>query len=71
MVSNCGYSVYLRPSMTVNILGCGWYGLALAKFFVEKGIIVKGSTTSTEKLSTLAQAGMLTGVTTPPIGRLG
>ncbi|MFA6087046.1 SDR family oxidoreductase [Mucilaginibacter sp.] len=40
--------------MTVSILGCGWYGLALAKALVAKGISVKGSTTSSGKLETLS-----------------
>lgn len=42
--------------MTVSILGCGWYGLELAKSLVQKGIIVKGSTTSVDKLAVLAAA---------------
>lgn len=44
--------------MTVSILGCGWYGLALAKALVNKWIKVKGSTTSAEKLATLSQHGI-------------
>jgi nucleoside-diphosphate-sugar epimerase len=44
--------------MTVSILGCGWYGLALAKTLVAKGAKVNGSTTSTSKLETLAEAGI-------------
>ena len=40
--------------MTVSILGCGWYGLALARALVAKGISVKGSTTSPGKLETLS-----------------
>ncbi|MDB5285707.1 MAG: hypothetical protein JWR05_656 [Mucilaginibacter sp.] len=44
--------------MTVSILGCGWYGLPLAKTLVAKGAKVNGSTTSTGKLGTLAQAGI-------------
>lgn len=39
--------------MTVSILGCGWYGLALAKALIADGITVKGSTTSVEKLGLL------------------
>ncbi|MDB4924274.1 SDR family oxidoreductase [Mucilaginibacter sp.] len=42
--------------MTVSILGCGWYGLELAKALVKKGITVKGSTTSPDKLALLAEA---------------
>ncbi|MEN0047587.1 MAG: SDR family oxidoreductase [Bacteroidota bacterium] len=43
---------------TVSILGCGWLGLPLGKFLVEKGFKVKGSTTSLDKLSTLSAAGI-------------
>ncbi|RWY53678.1 SDR family oxidoreductase [Mucilaginibacter gilvus] len=45
--------------MTIGILGCGWYGLALAKALVADGITVKGSTTSPEKLTVLADAGII------------
>lgn len=44
--------------MTVSILGCGWYGFELAKLLVKKGVTVKGSTTSAEKLPLLAGAGI-------------
>lgn len=44
--------------MIVSILGCGWYGKALAKELLRKGIIVKGSATSTEKLEVLKEAGI-------------
>ncbi|RBQ08875.1 SDR family oxidoreductase [Pedobacter miscanthi] len=37
----------------ISILGCGWFGLALAKKLIELGYFVKGSTTSEEKLATL------------------
>ncbi|MGY4536935.1 nucleoside-diphosphate-sugar epimerase [Mucilaginibacter sp. UYNi724] len=49
---------YLSPNMTVSILGCGWYGLALAKALVVRGTRVKGSTTSPEKLHVLKEAGI-------------
>jgi nucleoside-diphosphate-sugar epimerase len=45
--------------MTVSILGCGWYGLELAKSLLKKGIIVKGSTTSPEKIPLLSSAGIV------------
>ena len=35
---------------TISLLGLGWLGLPLAKTFLEKGFIVKGSVTTTEKL---------------------
>lgn len=43
-----------KPS--ISILGCGWYGLPLAKKLIEKGYIVKGSTTSSAKLASLSDA---------------
>ena len=44
--------------MVVSILGCGWYGKALAKELLQKRIIVKGSATSTEKLDVLTDIGI-------------
>ena len=43
---------------TVSILGCGWYGYALAKALVSANYTVKGSTTTPDKLNTLKQAGI-------------
>jgi nucleoside-diphosphate-sugar epimerase len=40
---------------TVSIIGCGWLGMPLAEKLIDEGYIVKGSTTSTEKLLTLQQ----------------
>jgi nucleoside-diphosphate-sugar epimerase len=42
----------------ISILGCGWLGLPLAKAIVENGFSVKGSTTSTDKLTALENAGI-------------
>jgi len=42
----------------VSILGCGWLGFALAKKLISNGYQVKGSTTSPEKISRLAEAGI-------------
>jgi nucleoside-diphosphate-sugar epimerase len=53
-----GIVFILAPNMTVSILGCGWYGLALAKVLVAKGIAVNGSTTSPNKLEALNEAGI-------------
>ena len=39
----------------ISILGCGWLGLPLAKYLVEKGFLVKGSTTAAEKISILEE----------------
>ncbi len=44
---------------TYSILGCGWLGLPLAKHFIEEGIIVKGSTTTEEKLQILKEHNIL------------
>ena len=44
--------------MVVSILGCGWYGLALAKGLVARGETVMGSTTSAEKLTALETEGI-------------
>lgn len=40
---------------TISILGCGWYGLELAKALIEQGHHVKGSTTTAEKLALLSK----------------
>ncbi|MGY3212243.1 NAD(P)H-binding protein [Mucilaginibacter sp. HD30] len=45
--------------MVISILGCGWYGKALAIEFLKKGIIVKGSTTSPQKLQVLDADGIM------------
>jgi len=38
---------------TISILGCGWFGMALAKKLIGLNYTVKGSTTSQEKLAIL------------------
>jgi nucleoside-diphosphate-sugar epimerase len=43
---------------SISIIGCGWLGLETAKFFIEKGIYVKGSTTSKEKKEILEKNGI-------------
>lgn len=43
----------------ISILGCGWLGVPLAKHFIQKGIEVKGSVTSTDKFDLLTHAGIL------------
>jgi nucleoside-diphosphate-sugar epimerase len=45
--------------MVVSILGCGWYGRALAGSLVQKGISVKGSSTSPEKFGQFAAEGII------------
>lgn len=39
---------------TIGILGCGWLGFPLAKHFANKGYQVRGSTTSVDKILSLA-----------------
>ncbi|MDZ4146847.1 MAG: SDR family NAD(P)-dependent oxidoreductase [Flavobacteriaceae bacterium] len=43
---------------TISILGCGWLGIPLAKDLLRAGFSIKGSTTSTQKLTMLAEIGM-------------
>ncbi|NTU57981.1 MAG: SDR family oxidoreductase [Chlorobiaceae bacterium] len=42
----------------ISILGCGWLGLPLARYFAGKGFRVKGSTTSEGKFDALRAAGV-------------
>jgi nucleoside-diphosphate-sugar epimerase len=44
--------------MKISILGCGWLGLPLGKFLVERGHAVKGSTTSTDKITLIQGVGI-------------
>jgi len=41
-----------------SILGCGWLGKPLAKKLIQKGVHVKGSTTSSHKLEDLRDIGI-------------
>ncbi|PQJ74723.1 NAD(P)-binding domain-containing protein [Polaribacter gangjinensis] len=43
----------------VSILGCGWLGKPLAISLISKGFLVKGSTTSEEKLKWLADENII------------
>jgi len=45
--------------MVVSILGCGWYGKALAERLLKNKAIVKGSATSPEKRDALDDLGIL------------
>ena len=45
--------------MVISILGCGWYGKALAVSLIQKNIIVKGSVTSSDKLEPLRAIGVM------------
>jgi nucleoside-diphosphate-sugar epimerase len=42
----------------ISILGCGWLGFPLAKALLKKGFSVNGSTTTSEKISVLENAGV-------------
>jgi nucleoside-diphosphate-sugar epimerase len=42
----------------ISILGCGWLGFPLAEALLSNGFSVNGSTTSTEKLAVLENAGI-------------
>jgi len=42
----------------ISILGCGWLGLPLGAALVAQGYEVKGSTTSTDKLKAIHEAGI-------------
>ncbi|MES2804752.1 MAG: SDR family NAD(P)-dependent oxidoreductase, partial [Bacteroidota bacterium] len=42
----------------ISILGCGWLGFPLAKALLKRDYLVNGSTTSTEKLAVLENAGI-------------
>jgi nucleoside-diphosphate-sugar epimerase len=44
--------------MKISILGCGWLGLPLGKYLVEKGHKIKGSTTSESKIQLLSEVGI-------------
>ena len=45
-------------NMNISIIGCGWFGMAVAKEMLTKGYLVKGSTTTPEKIEQLADAGI-------------
>jgi nucleoside-diphosphate-sugar epimerase len=56
----CAKALFFNmPGKTnISILGCGWYGSALAKAIIADGMQVKGSTTSPAKLDELAAMGI-------------
>ena len=47
-----------NENTTISIIGCGWYGMAVAKAILRAGYQVKGSTTTPEKLKQLFDAGI-------------
>ena len=48
----------INKQANISILGCGWFGLELAKKLLADGYQVKGSTTSENKLISLKEAGI-------------
>lgn len=44
--------------MIVSILGCGWFGQALGRALVQRGVTVNGSTTTAAKLVMLRESGI-------------
>ncbi|WP_442588013.1 SDR family oxidoreductase [Pedobacter sp. AW31-3R] len=44
---------------TISILGCGWLGLELARELSAEGYLIKGSTTSPDKLNTVLETGAI------------
>ncbi len=48
----------VNKSRIISILGCGWLGFPLAQRLIDEGFTVKGSTTSSGKISTLQNAGI-------------
>ena len=43
---------------TISILGCGWLGLPLAKSFLNDRFLIKGSTTTKDKIAGLKNSGI-------------
>lgn len=43
----------------LSLLGCGWLGLPLAEALIKNGFSVKGSTTTTSKITKLEKLGIL------------
>lgn len=49
----------IASEKNISILGCGWYGLPLAKKLITEGYSVKGSTTTPAKITSLQQSGII------------
>ena len=43
----------------IGVIGCGWLGFPLAVSLLDEGYVVHGTTTNSEKLEALAEAGIL------------
>ncbi|WP_069657969.1 SDR family oxidoreductase [Arcticibacter eurypsychrophilus] len=48
----------MAKKIGISILGCGWFGLPLAKQLIDLGCRVKGSTTTPDKLTALTGEGI-------------
>ena len=48
----------VKEKQVVSFLGCGWLGQPLGKQLIDKGYLVKGSVTTTEKFPELTDAGI-------------
>jgi len=48
----------MKNKKVISLLGCGWLGFPLALDLISNGFIVKGSTTSPEKMQVLKAAGI-------------
>ncbi|HEY1061811.1 MAG TPA: SDR family NAD(P)-dependent oxidoreductase [Daejeonella sp.] len=48
----------MKKKKVINLLGCGWLGYPLALDLISRGFIVKGSTTSPEKIPVLKASGI-------------
>ncbi|MCC5930705.1 MAG: NAD-dependent epimerase/dehydratase family protein [Cyclobacteriaceae bacterium] len=49
----------MKKLQTISILGCGWLGLPLARHYLDKGCLVKGSTRTKGKVESLRYAGII------------
>ena len=52
----CDLKMKKSDKKTVSILGCGWFGFALAKKLITLNYNVKGSTTTPDKLTVLEES---------------
>lgn len=48
----------MKNKKVISLLGCGWLGFPLALDLISRGFIVKGSTTSPEKIPVLKASGI-------------
>lgn len=48
----------IASSSPISILGCGWLGLPLGEALAQRGVVVRGATTTPEKRARLAEAGI-------------